>query len=275
MIQVVQSPTHFVGESSTLIDIVCTDIKVRDVVVSRISDLGNHSFITCEAVIKKEKVKPRIVAYRPLKDVLVDQFNSDLISIPWSEISEPKDVNRIVTQFGNVTIQLFDLHAPIRTKRFKDLPTPWITDNIKLMFKLRDAARVNTSIQTNTFPDAWKCAAVRPLPKISDPNSFKDLRPISILPCLSKVLERVVYNQTLNYLEDNNILPDLQSGFRKGRGTATALADVVAKWWDGRHHVAKGCAENQRCGTNFMWLRSQHMLSTFFFLRTHQNICFI
>lgn len=117
------------GESSTLIDIVCTDIKVRDVVVNRISDLGNHSFITCAAVIKKEKVKPRIVAYRPLKDVLVDQFNADLISIPWLGISKPNDVNCIVAQFENVTNQLFDLHAPRRTKRFKDLPTPWITDN--------------------------------------------------------------------------------------------------------------------------------------------------
>lgn len=54
-----------------------------------------------------------------------------------------------------------------------------------------------------------------------------DLRSVSILPCLSKVLKRVVYTQVRKYLEDNIILPDKQSGFRKGRGTATALCDVI------------------------------------------------
>ncbi|KAH9632135.1 hypothetical protein HF086_002642 [Spodoptera exigua] len=56
-------------------------------------------------------------------------------------MTRSNDVNNIVTQFTNATNQLFDLHAPMRTKRFKDLPTPWITDNIKLMFKLRNEAR--------------------------------------------------------------------------------------------------------------------------------------
>ncbi|KAH9643030.1 hypothetical protein HF086_013591 [Spodoptera exigua] len=109
--------------------------------VNYISELGSHSFITCEAVIKKEKVKPRTVSYRPLQDILVEQFSADLKSIPWVGMTRSNDVNNIVTQFTNATNQLFDLHAPMRTKRFKDLPTPWITDNIKLMFKLRNEAR--------------------------------------------------------------------------------------------------------------------------------------
>jgi hypothetical protein len=54
-----------------------------------------------------------------------------------------------------------------------------------------------------------------------------DLRPISLIPCLSKVLEKVVCDQLTEYLEDNNILPERQSGFRKGHSTASALADVV------------------------------------------------
>lgn len=86
---------------------------------------------------------------------------------------------------------------------------------------------INRSISTHTFPELWRCAIVRPIPKTNNPINTKDLRPISILPCLSKILERVVYSQVVEYLEANNILPDLQSGFRQGRGTATALADVV------------------------------------------------
>jgi hypothetical protein len=86
---------------------------------------------------------------------------------------------------------------------------------------------INQSLAEGLFPDDWKLAAVKPIPKSSNPSDMGDLRPISLLPCLSKVLEKVVCNQLTEYLEDNNILPERQSGFRRGHGTATALANVV------------------------------------------------
>lgn len=86
---------------------------------------------------------------------------------------------------------------------------------------------INQSITTGVVPDIWKQAIVKPIPKTSDPVELKDLRPISLLPFMSKVLERVVCNQVTKYLEANNILPAKQSGFRAGRSTATALLDVV------------------------------------------------
>lgn len=88
-------------------------------------------------------------------------------------------------------------------------------------------AIVNKSILSGEVPDLWKSALVNPLPKVDNPSQFKDLRPISILPFLSKVLEKAVYTQLSQYVENNNILPMLQSGFRKGMGTVTALLDVV------------------------------------------------
>lgn len=68
---------------------------------------------------------------------------------------------------------------------------------------------VNHSILTSTFPDLWKIAVVRPIPKKSDPTQLKDLRPISILPFLSKVLEKIVNVQLTKYLEQSNILPEV------------------------------------------------------------------
>ncbi|XP_045447496.1 uncharacterized protein LOC123655785 [Melitaea cinxia] len=88
-------------------------------------------------------------------------------------------------------------------------------------------AIVNCSIATSTFPDLWKIAVVRPIPKKNDPVDVRDLRPISVLPCLSKVLEKVICQQLTHYLETNDILPSFQSGFRKHRSTATALLDVT------------------------------------------------
>lgn len=86
---------------------------------------------------------------------------------------------------------------------------------------------VNASIKTSTFPDIWKVATVRPLPKNTNPVDVKDLRPISILPCLTKVMEKVVWAQLSAYLGKYDILSEFQSGFRKRRGTATALLDVT------------------------------------------------
>lgn len=86
---------------------------------------------------------------------------------------------------------------------------------------------VNKSIATGIVPIQWKMALVTPLPKVNDPSDLKDLRPISILPFLSKILEKAIYHQVIRYVECVGILPPYQSGFRKGRGTVTALLDVT------------------------------------------------
>lgn len=86
---------------------------------------------------------------------------------------------------------------------------------------------INKSLVSGIFPESWKVAVVRPIPKNNNPSSLQELRPISLLPCVSKVLERVVCLQLTKFLEDNNILPQAQSGFRKGRSTSTALLEVV------------------------------------------------
>ncbi|KPJ06072.1 putative RNA-directed DNA polymerase from transposon BS [Papilio machaon] len=86
---------------------------------------------------------------------------------------------------------------------------------------------VNCSITSSTFPKIWKTAIIRPLPKNPNPQELKDLRPISVLPFLSKIVEKVVWIQLTDYLENNNILPEFQSGFRKSHSTTTALLDVT------------------------------------------------
>ncbi|CAH2095137.1 unnamed protein product [Euphydryas editha] len=86
---------------------------------------------------------------------------------------------------------------------------------------------INRSIETNTFPSIWQQALVKPIPKNGNPLDVRDLRPISILPCMSKILEKIVHMQVSKYLEVNKILPEMQSGFRRHRSTVGGLIDVV------------------------------------------------
>ena len=81
---------------------------------------------------------------------------------------------------------------------------------------------INTCIHTKTFPDLWKLARVCPIPKIANPTIVKDFRPVSILPILSKVFERVILNRILNFVE-SKVYNSTRSVFRKGHSTKTLL----------------------------------------------------
>ena len=86
---------------------------------------------------------------------------------------------------------------------------------------------VNCCIEANYFPDPWKISIGKPLSKVANPVSFNDLRIISILPVLSKVMEKLLSGQLYEHCISHKILPDYQCGFRKGFSTAVALTNVT------------------------------------------------
>ena len=85
------------------------------------------------------------------------------------------------------------------------------------------ARLVNLSIATACVPDTWKIAMVSPIHKSESKEDIQNYRPISLLPLLSKVLEKVICKQLLLYVEGNKILQKYFSGFRKHHSTQTAL----------------------------------------------------
>ena len=81
----------------------------------------------------------------------------------------------------------------------------------------------NCSISTGVFSDEWKCSKVIPLFKNGSHSELNNYRPISIIPVVAKVFERIVYDHVLAYINNNTLISNCQSGFRGLHSTATAL----------------------------------------------------
>ena len=91
---------------------------------------------------------------------------------------------------------------------------------------------INLSLNTSTFPDAWKVAKVVPLLKRGDPLNPQNYRPVALLPILSKILEKVIFTQVVNYVETNDILHPSHHGSRPGHSTCTAILELCSSWID-------------------------------------------
>ena len=88
----------------------------------------------------------------------------------------------------------------------------------------------NLSIETNTFPDDFKIGKVAPVFKSGDKEDLNNYRPISVLPTIARIFERLLYNQLYDYLTVNKLLGDEQYGFRSLHSTAMALGKMSNQW---------------------------------------------
>ena len=85
----------------------------------------------------------------------------------------------------------------------------------------------NLSIIKGICPDDLKIARVTPVFKGGDDKELGNYRPISVLPCFSKILERIMYNRLYNHLVKNKILYSKQFGFQKGHSTEHAILHLI------------------------------------------------
>lgn len=91
---------------------------------------------------------------------------------------------------------------------------------------------INTSLQSGRFPTNWKLTTIIPIEKITNTIKCEEHRPINMVPCYEKLLEMVVNEQFIEYIENNKLLTAYQAGFRNKNSCESAIQTVLYKWKD-------------------------------------------
>lgn len=91
---------------------------------------------------------------------------------------------------------------------------------------------INDSLQMGVFPNALKKSTIIPVQKKSGTVLINEYRPINMLPCLEKLIEKLVHSQLISYITKHKLLFEYQSGFREKHSCETAINDVLYEWKD-------------------------------------------
>ncbi len=205
-------------------------------------------------VIKKQRAKndvPKVFhdehrTYNSFSEI-AQGFNDFFINVgPRLASSIPDSINSFESYLGdphNIDFSFRNITEDIVYKTLSNLKSKSSVGKDKISMSLLKEIMpmiispivhlFNLSLNTGFIPDIYKCARVIPIYKSGPPDQFDNYRPISLLPALSKVLEKIVAFQMIKFLESQNIFYAHQYGFRKNRDTQQPLVQLLNKVYEG------------------------------------------
>lgn len=191
-----------------------TTLEIKGKVISDPTEVTNH-FNNFFINMVDELIIPHI-PLQPHASTTDNSSNSSMpsISFSFSEVTE-KEVEKAVLSFEN------KLSAGI-----DEIPISIVKQSITFIKKPLTHL-INSSLISGYFPPKLKISKVVPVFKKGNNKDVTCYRPVSILPSLSKVYERIVYNQLIKFLESNHLIDREQHGFLPGKSTITAGIELV------------------------------------------------
>ena len=137
--QLITDYTRVTNNSMTLIDHFITNepqnISVSGVIPTAISD---HYLVYGVRKFPTFRSKPRNITCRNMKDYDRNVFVQDLRNVPWDLLYISDDPNDMVYTWENLFVEVINIHAPLKKRRIRNKPSPWLTHDIKKMMYHRD-----------------------------------------------------------------------------------------------------------------------------------------
>ena len=166
------------------------------------------------------KIGPRLASLIPKSDISFESYvPKSATTLRENTLSQEEFEKAFNTLKRNKAPCFDDVHVKIIKSVYNYIKIP-----LKRIFE--------NSIQTGIFPEKMKIAKITPIFKSGQEELLTNYRPISVLPCFSKILERIMYNRLYTYLTENNLLFEKQFGFRSGHSTKHALVELIDKIHD-------------------------------------------
>jgi hypothetical protein len=103
----------------------------------------------------------------------------------------------------------------------------------------------NLCFNQGVFPNALKQAVITPVYKSGNRDNVSNYRPISVLPSISKIIEKIINNRLINYLDKFNLLSNAQYGFRRGISTVEAISSLTSL-------IVNNVDKNKKCLAVFL-----------------------
>ena len=144
------------------------------------------------------------------------------------------DSFNLATVSENTILTILKNTKVSKAAALENLSGHFLKDGAKVLAKpITDTC--NLSITSGKFPDSCKLAKLKPIYKIGSLTEASNYRPISLLSLISKVIEKVIHDQTSAFLNSRNLLYNYQSGFHKKHSTDFCLSflnDKILKGFD-------------------------------------------
>ena len=208
----------------------------------------NNTWRTINSVLSREKSNDDLPSFLTVdgqkiedKKEMVNLFNKHFASIG-EKLSN--SIENCDASFGdylrNESEQRFDFQFVTRQqvedviKKLKN-KTSCSSDGVssKLLKHLKEVVSepitflINQTFRSGCFPDVLKLARVKSLFKKGDVHDPNNYRPISILPAVSKVFEKIIQKQIVNFFDSNNLFFGSQYGFRSKHSTELAVLELI------------------------------------------------
>lgn len=135
--------THHLRNSSTLLDLSIIDDrdKLMEYGQQDVAFLSAHDLIYVKYRIKTQRRCGRRITYRDWSCLDMEAFMSDICGIDWTVLLASNNMDEKVEEFNTKLIEILNKQVPLRTRCFKNLPAPWLTEDIRRVMRSRDQAR--------------------------------------------------------------------------------------------------------------------------------------